>query len=514
MTARDFVKVTCRLSSPVVADRAQGLRRAEVDRDVRPIVRAAFEQAERDSIVGTFREFAPALFGGDESAAYRAFQDRSRRLARIVGDYSHEDLASGEIPFRLELASELFDHPRVGMQHLIGVLAGDLFRRSFDDLNGRVEILSLDLGSLVESFRAHFRDNRAHDIAVIREAFRLDRDVDGRSLRLPLTAFSFKPRVGADRETVYNIALGVLRAGFNIVEMNTRNLEVTDPVWFEIYCGIAEAATRIETHVARFSLNLSMAPDIAIDYADRFLKRHNLARPWVAKVDGGIDGLSTNQAVREFFSGAPEDQPIITCYPVLNEVLRHRLGSDGFRELLALSGADIMYPGGAPTVGPGAYIDHDQLERGYERYWHLIERGWPMPSLAGGVHAGQLAAYHEMFGPDVAYFLGGGVALHRNGAVTGRQPPVPRDGTPYHRNWGGAELCQAVLRAAAELEVVAAPNYEALSRRFAHVQDHYVERRNDEEREFYQFQPPARYIRGAVRRYAERRPWRGDGGRQ
>ena len=32
-----------------------------------------------------------------------------------------------------------------------------------------------------------------------------------------------------------------------------------------------------------------------------------------------------------------------------------------------------------------------------------------MPSIAGGVHAGQLPAYFEIFGPPVAYFLGGGV---------------------------------------------------------------------------------------------------------
>jgi hypothetical protein len=53
-----------------------------------------------------------------------------------------------------------------------------------------------------------------------------------------------------------------------------------------------------------------------------------------------------------------------------------------------------------------------------------------MPTIAGGVHPGQLQAFYELVGPKVAYFLGGAVALHPEGPVE------------------GAKLCVEVLEAA------------------------------------------------------------------
>jgi len=42
-----------------------------------------------------------------------------------------------------------------------------------------------------------------------------------------------------------------------------------------------------------------------------------------------------------------------------------------------------------------------------------------MPTYAAGVHPGHLHACYELLGPDVAYFLGGSIALHPKGPGAG-----------------------------------------------------------------------------------------------
>jgi ribulose 1,5-bisphosphate carboxylase large subunit-like protein len=48
-----------------------------------------------------------------------------------------------------------------------------------------------------------------------------------------------------------------------------------------------------------------------------------------------------------------------------------------------------------------------------------MQNGWPMLSIAGGIYPGQLQAFYELLGPDVAWFIGGGVALHKDGPTAG-----------------------------------------------------------------------------------------------
>lgn len=42
-----------------------------------------------------------------------------------------------------------------------------------------------------------------------------------------------------------------------------------------------------------------------------------------------------------------------------------------------------------------------------------------MLSIAGGIYPGQLQAFFELLGPNVSWFLGGGVALHKDGPAEG-----------------------------------------------------------------------------------------------
>jgi ribulose 1,5-bisphosphate carboxylase large subunit-like protein len=75
----------------------------------------------------------------------------------------------------------------------------------------------------------------------------------------------------------------------------------------------------------------------------------------------------------------------------------------------------------------------DEMFMSVERYARYVKRGWPMPTIAAGIYPGQLQAYYDLLGPDVAYFLGGAVALHKDGPVA------------------GAKLCVKAIRSAVEL---------------------------------------------------------------
>src|SRR5262249_2393196 len=49
----------------------------------------------------------------------------------------------------------------------------------------------------------------------------------------------------------------------------------------------------------------------------------------------------------------------------------------------------------------------------------LQKRGWPLPSVAGGIHPGMFHVVLELLGPRLAFFVGGGIALHPKGPVAG-----------------------------------------------------------------------------------------------
>jgi Ribulose bisphosphate carboxylase large chain, catalytic domain len=451
-----------------------------------------FEQARRDALFGTFGEYSQALFASipGEYANFKTAQDL---LTTIRDETEDEDLDQGRLRFTLCLDAGQFSNAKVGLQHLLGVLVGDMFNRARSALDPKARIIAkeVDLGGVRNAYAQKYRSD-GHDISQIRSLFQLDQVPNGRgraNLRMPLLAFSFKPRLGFSQKFIKDVALGVLRSGFNVVELDTRNLQTADSSWRDFFVDIASEATQIETHVARFSPNLTMPLDEAIEIAEKFHKVHSEA-PWVVKVDGGLDGLSTIQALRTHFSGR---QPIITCYPLLNKALEDRIGKDTLFQFLCLSGADIIYPGGTPRLGSNNRgIDLQQLVPGYTRYWKIIDNAAPMPSIAGGIHAGHLAAYHEMFGPNIAYFLGGAVALHKRGAYSGYTSPRKR---------AGAELCVEIIRACAKIETDQRPNYADLLESFGSVQNEYIDDPADEQ---WQYQDPELYIKDAIGRYTTR----------
>jgi ribulose 1,5-bisphosphate carboxylase large subunit-like protein len=244
-------------------------------------------------------------------------------------------------------------------------------------------------------------------------------------------AFSLKPRVGLTFDETRHIALEVLAAGFNIVELDARNLALRSTP-LEKWIELGKEAAQVGWHVTAFSPNLSIPAPQLLDVVARWTAEIAPLGPPVVKIDGGLDGLSSLQAVRLGLSGG--QSPYITTYPILRHQLSSAIGDSTWVDLLSLSGADIVYPGGRPTFPDERRPVWGSHVQGWSRaarvYDDIISRGWPMPTIAGGVHPGQLQAFYELVGPKVAYFLGGAVALHPDGPVE------------------GAKLCVEVLEAA------------------------------------------------------------------
>ncbi|WP_316196912.1 hypothetical protein [Bradyrhizobium sp. SZCCHNS3053] len=345
---------------------------------------------------------------------------------------------SGLVGYEMELRlnSSLFPPGMGGACHLFGMLAGDLLRFTLPPISlerWKVKAITFPEDWEVEEFNAFRGLNRANDVASIRAAFKLGPG-------MPLLAFSFKPRVGFDLKSLEDTALQVLLAGFNIVELDTRHLPLDRSMMMRLIELSARLPDKLQKHVGRLSINLSMRSDLAMEAAEMLC--NVCPYPTVFKVDGGFNGLASVQSMRgRGLRDGRKCGPIITCYPLMQNALSQYFPGDQYLMRLAASGVDIVYPGGRPDVGrmvrslEGAGEGNQVAS--VRRYRGLSQKGWPMLSIAGGIYPGQLQAFYELLGPNVAWFLGGGVALHKDG---------PR---------AGAELCVRIARDAVQKKMKA-----------------------------------------------------------
>jgi len=365
-------------------------------------IEASIKQCVSDAVEGSFDEYPQYL------------KPMLRLQARLLSDESRRAERHSEVRFSFGLPTELFPVSSGGLQLLVNLLAGDMFPTEAVGCHwSDVHVHSVDLPDEIrlEAIKAYRRN--AHTIDDIRAAFQLDE-------QRPLLAYSLKPRVGLSFDETREITLAVLKAGFNIVELDARNLALRSAP-LEKWIGLGKEAAETGTHVTAFSPNLSIPAPQLLDIVGKWTSEIAPVGPPVVKIDGGLDGLSSLQAVRAGLSGA--QSPFITTYPILRNQLRTAIGDSTWVEFLALSGADIVYPGGRPTFPSerrpvwGAHVQG--WARAARVYDELISRQWPMPTIAGGVHPGQLQAFYELVGPKVAYFLGGAVALHPEGPVHG-----------------------------------------------------------------------------------------------
>jgi ribulose 1,5-bisphosphate carboxylase large subunit-like protein len=133
-------------------------------------------------------------------------------------------------------------------------------------------------------------------------------------------AFSLKPRVGLTYDETRQITLDVLQAGFNIVELDARNLALRSAS-IEQWIKLGKEAAQVGQHITAFSPNLSIPTPQLLDVVARWTEEVAPLGPSVVKIDGGLDGLSSLQAIRLGLSGM--HSPFVTTFPIL----RNQLGS-------------------------------------------------------------------------------------------------------------------------------------------------------------------------------------------
>ncbi|HEY0640383.1 MAG TPA: RuBisCO large subunit C-terminal-like domain-containing protein [Pseudonocardiaceae bacterium] len=407
-------------SSPMVVVTVSAWLSQDGDTPNRDVVEDSIRQVVADAVAGSFDEYP------------RDLDAKVRLRARLVGEPRWRDgNGGGELELRIGLPAELFPPDQGGLQTLVTFLAGDVFPSEVSGCRwSRVTVRDVELPPGMRQAAINtFRRGRAYSLEQVRAAFALR---PGQ----PLLAFSLKPRVGLEFSVIRRLTLDVLAAGFNIVELDSKHVALhSAPLsdWLRLGEEAAEAGRR---HVTAFSPNFSMPTPQLVDTVGRWLAGPRGGGPAVVKIDGGLDGLSGLQTVRRVL-GEGARQPIITSYPVLRRQLASAIGPSTWVTMLGLSGADVVYPGDRPTFPSerrpvwGSHVD--AWAYAARRYDQLMAQGWPMPTIAGGVHPGHLHACYELVGPNVAYFLGGAVALHPEGPAA------------------GARLCVSVLRRAAEL---------------------------------------------------------------
>lgn len=373
------------------------------------------KQIGRNALVGTFDDFSQEIFPDRKS--FNAFNRAAQKLSRCVSVNSDADIQNGRYQFKLTLDHAVFSDKLLGFQKLVHVLVSDLFElRGIGDLRGQVRITSVKLGGLVTIFQNAYRQ-RSHTIVDIRRHMELGADE-------PLLAFTLKPRTGLTDEDYKTFAAEVFDGGFNVVEMDTRDLDVTSADRIALFEALTKIALKKSSgsKVCRFSANLSGPFHIVQPALEAIWRNHEQAGTdaWVVKVDGNLDGLSTIQAIRNWCSDNDIPQPIITCYPVLKYGLLRYLGPDTLYHLMVLSGADIIYPGSRPRFDADKAIDGAQLSPARSHYEGLrYPDGYPLPSVAGGTLIGHVPATLALLGTDIAFFVGGGIALSKMGVKEG-----------------------------------------------------------------------------------------------
>ncbi|HXQ38993.1 MAG TPA: hypothetical protein VN843_33635, partial [Anaerolineales bacterium] len=159
------------------------------------------------------------------------------------------------------------------------------------------------------------------------------------------------------------------------------------------------------------------------------------ASPVVIKIDGGLDGISSVQAVRSAFSN--DHSPIITSYPLLRRQLADKIANNLLIDALVLSGVDVIYIGSRPSLpSTSRELDaekEENLRSSVLRYHRYVKENHSMPTVAGGINVAQLHSFYELLGPNVAFFLGGAISLQKKGPIE------------------GASLCVRVIKNAAEV---------------------------------------------------------------
>lgn len=356
-------------------------------------------------------------------AAYGTYHELPNNLAEKLIDFRDYAKVENAEPlegktnifsFEISISQEIFPIDEGGIQHFISTAVGDLFSGNTPNKDiEKIVINSIDWETI--------KSNNSDNINIIRSKFNLE------NLE-PLMAFTFKPRFGLNTDDFIEISKQVFCAGFHIVEPDTRKILLNSEK--EKFIEFAKDLNQLSCkHTKAFSLNLSNRIN-DVDEIIRKLSSDN-SSPIVVKIDGSLDGLTLMQKAK-----ATNPDCIITCYPLLKNQFKSKIPTDFLNQATVFCGADIMYPSGRAnihdTVRNYGSTERHAINNSARRYAKYIESGTFIPTVAGGVTPAQLHIFYELYGPNIAFFLGGAVALHQDG--------------PEH----GARLCMNIIHHAVE----------------------------------------------------------------
>lgn len=311
--------------------------------------------------------------------------------------------------FELIIPSRYFPIDSGGDTHLIDSIVGDMFSFSNASIK-RIHINDVQWQELDHNLMLKRTQPRS-----IRHKFELDNFT-------PLLGFSVKPRLGLCNEDFRDQCIQAAGLGFNIIEPDTRKMLLNehDLDW---HIGLATQVADIHKprgNVSTYSVNLSNYSgnlEQAVEKLSKSISNH----PITVKIDAGLDAISKIKKVKQI-----NPEVIITSYPLIKKALSQRIPDAFFDKFLSQCGVDIMYPGGFVAL-PGnkrhynATEDITLLAESINRYTSHIHKSHFIPTISGGISAGLLHLYYELYGPKVSLFLGGAVATNKNGVEAGAE---------------------------------------------------------------------------------------------
>ena len=217
----------------------------------------------------------------EEIANRRLFETREEPdhpatvMCKLDGDVQIENVSENQARARFEIHAQddLFPLEYGGIEHLLGVLAGDIRVATYNDLYiEQLKVTRLrpseDAGRRLLDL---FRNGKAKSQDEIRRLFEIP---DGQ----PLFGYNVKPRVGLSPEAFAENAVQAAQGGMHIIEADTRSLEHRDMAAAALLCKRCADAAQSKRRISRFGPNLTVGPVRAAEMYNEFVSNLRCCR--------------------------------------------------------------------------------------------------------------------------------------------------------------------------------------------------------------------------------------------
>ena len=302
---------------------------------------------------------------------------------------------------------EMFDFEREGLNHFIGIIAGDiLFNNKIKEI--RVNKISFDTNTYTNFFKGP-----KSGIKVLRENI-LKPTLANKNR--PIVAFTIKPRLGLNIAQYERIISDAAKAEIDIIEDDER---LVDP----LYCPFKQRVDAIYNIIqggcnSKFSVNLTGNQDLLLEKVENAYSKGIR----IFKLDVMVAGFDVLKKLNDILFDFDEPTAI-TVFPDVYENSYRHLSRNVILELARLCGADIIYAGSSKYSRMGAIDNTEDLETDILRIisnHHDLSKninGVIKPTLPTMTHdiypkTAEMLIYAMRFNKhyDYAFFIGGGIA--------------------------------------------------------------------------------------------------------